>query len=359
MANPNVAALAAYPGEYRQELISEVYSSLRLEQEGILLIPGVKNKLNLHKLLVADGTKPYTGTFVSKDGDITFVPRVLEVEKAQRDIEIEPEKYRATFMAKMRGNGEGASNQTIPYAEFMWKQYMNRVGTEVNLQTVYHGVGKAAFAAYNAGTVYAVGDLITYTQGGELRYFRCVTITTAGQNPDTHAAKWAWAGARAIVKGFGKIIADEITGGGLTVVATGAVSSSNAYAKFTQMFRSLPEPVQLGLVGQAIVFCSLTDYQCLVDDYEEKVTKNFETIDGITYLAKTDRKCRIWPVSWLSGSRRLIATVADNLVAGTDELSDMNDISTIPTHYKIQTALSFVIGFQIQDLEVLRVSDQA
>src|SRR5690349_4055157 len=105
MSNPTITNLAAYPGEYKQDLISELYNGLRLEQEGILLMPGVKNKVNLHKLLVADGAKPYTGNFVSKDGDINFVPRVLEVEKAQRDLEIEPEKYRTTFMAKMRGKG--------------------------------------------------------------------------------------------------------------------------------------------------------------------------------------------------------------------------------------------------------------
>lgn len=355
--DPNIALLAAYPGEYQQELISELYNSLNLERDGINVITGVKGKLNMHKLLVADGAKPYTGKFIAKD-DLTFVPRVLTVEKAQRDMEIEPEKFRTTFMAKKRGKGENANNQKIGFPEFMWNAALQSLGTEINLQTVYFGVGKAAFAAFAAGTAYSVGDLVNYTQGGEVRYFRCITATTAGQNPDTHAAKWAWAGARAIAIGLGKIIADEITAGNIVPVTTGAVTASNAYSKFIQVWRALPEPVKLGVSGKGIIYCSQTDYEYLTDDYENQISKNFETIDGITYLSKTDRKCQIKPVPWLSGSRRLIATVKDNLVAGTDELSDMNDIRSTPQMYTVNAGITFVIGFQIQDLEVLVVSDQ-
>lgn len=357
--DPNISNLATYPGEYQQTLISQLYNSLRLEQEGIMLIPAVKNSLNMHKFLTNDGVKPYTGKFIAKD-NLNFIPRVLTVAKAQYDLEIEPEKYRTTFMAKMRGRGENPNNKTIPFAEFMWTAVMNGIGTEVNLGTVYFGQGKAAFTAYNAGSTYAVGDLITYAQGGETRYFRCISATTAGQNPDTNAAKWAWAGARALTVGFGKIIADEITAATLTPVATGAVTSSNAYDKFIQMYRALPEAIKLGVGGiQAVIYSSVTDYEALTDDYENKISKNFENVDGITYLAKTDRRCRIMPVSWLSGSRRLIATVLDNLVAGTDEISDMNTIATVPSMYTVQAGITFVLGFQIQDLDVLRVSDQA
>ena len=357
--DPNIVNLAAYPGDYHQKLISQLYNSLRLEQEGIMLIPAVKNSLIMHKFLTADGVKPYTGKFIPKD-NLSFIPRTLTVEKAQYDLEIEPEKFRTTFMAKMRGRGENAKNETIPFADFMWSAVLNGIGTEVNLGTVYFGQGKAAFAAYNAGTAYSVGDLIAYTQGGEVRYFRCVTATTAGQTPDTHSTKWVWAGARALTVGFGKIIANEITAGNLTPVATGAVTSSNAYDKFIQMYRSLPEAIKLGVGDvKAVIYCSMTDYEALTDDYENKISKNFETIDGVTYLAKTDRRCIVKPVSWLSTSRRLIATVLDNLVAGTDEISDMNQIKTVPAMYTIQAGITFVIGFQIQDLEVMRVSDQA
>lgn len=356
--NPDLSLLAAYPGEYQQALISELYNALRLEQEGIRVIPGVKNKLNTHKFLVEDGVKPYTGKFVSKD-DLQFVPRVLEVSKAQRDLSIEPSKYIPTYMAAMRGRGENSSNMTIPFEQFTWDAVMKRVATEVNLQTVFHGVGADAFVAFDAGDTYAVGDFVTFTQGGEVRYFECVSATAAGQSPDTHAAKWKWAGAKAISKGFGKIIKDEITAANLTPIATGAVTSTNAYAKFVQLYRSLPEPIKLGLEGQALIYCSMTDYEYLVDSYETDVKKNFEESNGVSFLPKTDRKCAIKPVSWLNNSRRLIATVEGNLWAGTDELSDMNSIKTIEQMYHVDAGITFMLGFQISDLDVIRVNDQA
>lgn len=359
MPSPDLSNLVAYPGEYQQVLIDKLYNELSLEKEGIVVMPGIKSKENMHKMLVKKGAKPYTGKFIAKDNDVTFEPRVLEVLKAQRDLTIEPSKYLNTFMQNRRGRGEHSNNTTIPFAEHMWNEVMKELATEINTETVYHGVGKAAFAAYNAGTVYNPGDLITYTQEGELRYFRCVTVTTAGQNPDTHPAKWEWAGARAITKGFGKIITDEITAGNLTATAIGAVNSTNAYAKFMQLWRAQPEPVKLGKVGLVDILCSVTDYECLTDDYEDKIKKNFEEVDGVTYLAKTNRVCRIKPVSWLTGSRRLICTPVGNLIAGTDELSDMNGITAEKHHYVIESTTSFMIGFQFRDLEVLKVGDQA
>lgn len=356
--DPNLSLLAAYPGDYRMELIKVLYNALNLEAEGISVWSGIKSKTNLHKLVVRKGAKPYTGTFKSKD-DLSFEPRVLDVDKAQRDISVEPSKYLASFMEKLRGAGENSQNMNIPFAQFMWESVLEELATEINLETVFHGVGAAAFPAYAAGTAYAVGDLIKYTQDGELRYFRCIVATTAGQNPDTHAAKWDWAGARAVAIGFGKIIVDEIAATKITPVATGAVTNVNAYDKFTSMFRSHLEPVKMGKHGKVFTYCSMTDYENLTDDYENKITKQFEEIDGVLYLAKTNRVNIIKPVSWLSGSRRLISSLKGNLVAGTDQLSDMNVIKTIEQMYSIDAGITFMLGFQVQDLAALRVNDQA
>lgn len=355
----DLSLLAAYPGDFRQDLIAQLYNSMNLERDGIAVRPGIKYKEILHKLLVRKGLKPYTGVFKSKAGDIGYEPRELAVEKAQHDISIEPSKYIPTFMAQKRGSGENANNMTIPFAQFMWEQFLKEQGQELNLETVYNGVGKAAFAAYNPATAYTVGSLIKYTQDSELRYFRAVAATSAGENPDTNPAKWEWAGARALCVGFGKIIADEIAGGKLTPVATGAVDATNAYDKFTKLFRSHAEPVKLGNYGKVITYCSMTDYECLLDDYENKIKKNFEEVDGVVYLAKTNKVNIIKPVSFLSTNRRLISTLAGNLVAGTDELSDMNVIKVKEQMYHLDAGLAFMLGFQIADLEPLRVSDQA
>jgi hypothetical protein len=48
-------------------------------------------------------------------------------------------------------------------------------------------------AAYAAGTAYSAGTVMYYassTAGYEGDYWLCAATTTAGQNPETHAAKW-------------------------------------------------------------------------------------------------------------------------------------------------------------------------
>src|SRR5437879_5642206 len=116
MSNPNLTGLAAYAGDYQQDLLTRLYQVLDAQAAGITVIPNLKSKLQLHRLVVNAGLKPYTGKFISKD-DISFSPRTLEVVKAQRDMEIEPSKYLATFMEHMRGLGENAKNMKIPFAE--------------------------------------------------------------------------------------------------------------------------------------------------------------------------------------------------------------------------------------------------
>jgi hypothetical protein len=355
MADPTLSALAAYSGQYEKKLMTRFLNGFDVNNPALELYPTVKNKLNLTQIVVNKGAKPYTGKHVAKD-DIVYTPRILTVEDCQRDLTIDPKQYRPTFMAEMRGRGENANNMTIPFAQYVNEAIIKELNAEINNETLYHGVGKAAFTAFNGASTYSPGARITFTQDSELRYFKCVTATLAGESPSTHPAKWVWAGAEALTKGFGGIIADEITGGALNPVVTGTVTSSNAYASFIAMFRALPLAVRN---QECVILCSYTDFDLLLDDYEDKVKKNFEESNGITYLAKTDRKCIIAPWSAMSGSRRLIATAKKNFVVGTDEFSDMNTIKTKEEMYHLDMGMTWVMGMQIRDLGAMRVSNQA
>jgi hypothetical protein len=354
MANPILTGLSAYAGDYQQALLTQLYNKLEAEASGITVIKNLKSKLTLHRLTVAEGLKPFTGSFVSKD-DIAFEPRTLEVAKAQRDLTVNPSKYLATFMEKNRGKGENAGNMKIPFAEVMWPAVIDETSQELVQGTIYHGVGKAAFAAYNSATAYSVGALITYTQNNEVRYFEAIASTSAGQNPDTHAAKWKWAGAKAVAKGFKGILDDEETAGTVVPVSTGAITSTDAYAQFTSVWRKLPETVRQ---SGGFVYCSQNSYESLLDDYENKVKKNFEETNGIVYLAKTEKKAILRPVNWLSGSGRIIASQSGNFWMGTDESDDMNLIKTIEQMYTIDAGITFMIGMQIADPFALAMNDQ-
>ena len=352
--DPNISGLVAYPGRFSQQLLSKLYFTLMQMTRGFLPMYGVKNKVTLSKLLISSGLKPFTGAWVAKE-DVAFSSRTISTSKAQRDLQLKPDQFRATWMAEQMGKGSGANNQVIPYAAFFWEKVIQSIVTELVTQCIYYGVGQAAFIPYEATAVYVVGDLITYTQAGELRYFQCAAITTAGQNPDTNVVKWTYAGAQALCKGLASFFADDVNAGLLTPVSTGVITNSTAYAQFISMWRSLP--IQVRDEG-AIVHCSYNSLDCLQDDFENKVSKYFETIDNITYLSKTDRKCIVQPQVWLGNSGKLIATKPDNLVLATDELSDMNDIRTVPAMYSINAGITFLLGINYQDEQVLRINDQ-
>lgn len=359
--NPDLSALAAYAGTYQQWLFSKLYNSFDAAND-LTLWTNVKNKTNLHKLIIKNGPKPGTGVFKPKSDDIGYQPRVLEVQPWQRDLQLTPSKYRQSFMAEMRGAGENPNNKTIPFAQYVWTAVLEQLAASINDRSVYFGVGKEAFANYNAGTAYVVSNKINFVGAdGETGYFEAIANTTAGQSPLTNPEKWADRNAEAIMIGFGKLISNEIAigagAGGLDPVTTGVISStSGAYDQFKKIFRSQTDAIKK---NGAITYCSYTDYEFLTDDFESKVSKFTETDNGITYLSGTNRKNIIMPVTWLNGSRRLINTQKTNMIVATDILSDLNNIATEEHVYTLDAAMSGVIGAGIQDPEAMRVSDQA
>lgn len=304
MANPDLSALAAYGGEYKQQLFSKFYRGLTAAKD-LTLVENVKNKLNLTGLDIDGELKPGTGIFKPKGG-FNFKPRVLQVEEFQRDVQMFPKKFRTSFMAAMRGRGEGAKNKNIPFAQYCWEQFMLQNASQINKRTIYFGVGKGAYADYDAGAAYAVGDRINIANptDGEIEYWQCKTITTAAQTPYTHPAKWKKAGPEAICEGFGPKIAAGVSSGEIGTVTTGAITtSSGAYAQFKKVWRAQDEEIR---DGDALVptFCSYTDYDLLTDDQEDKVSKYTE-IDQSTnmrFLKGTERRNVIIPVLWLGGA---------------------------------------------------------
>lgn len=350
-SNPDISLIADYPGDFLEEILKSHYHALALQASGINVLPNIKSKKTLTKIVVRKGAKPYTGTFKSKP-DVKYVPRVLEVEKCQRDLEVEPEKYRDTFLQSKRGKGENAQNLVFP--EHVWDAVLSELKHEIVTDTIYHGVGKEGFTAYNAGTAYTVGAFITYTQDGELRYFECVAATTAGQNPDTHEAKWRWAGGKAFTKGFNYHFKAAVTNNEITPVVTGLITSEDALEQFQAVWRALPEVVRQ---EGGYIISSQNAIDCLNDAYEEK-TKGFQQVNGISILPKTDGKCKIIAAPWLPGSNRIIATAANNLTVGTDQLGDADIIATIAKHYSVESSISFVLGTQLRDLEALAINDQ-
>jgi len=306
--DPNISALAAYPGKFEQKLFSTLYNGLDVAND-CTLVTGVKNDLNLTKLTVGNGIKPYTPTFAVSDDDLAYSGRALSVKLAKRELLIEPLKYRSTWMSEVMR--PGVNPDDIPFAPYVWEQVMMKIAQEVNDSVAYSGT-------YNgAGT--AAADVAT---------------------------------------GFGTLIAAEITATNLTPVVTGAITNVNAVSKFEIMMKAQSSAYRKKGFR---IYCSYDTFDKYNEDYREKYKKYVQMNENGYYsIDNTANKVEIVPATWMNSSQRLIATPKENLLVGTDEVADWtNRITTAPDIWTLKAGIAFAIGFQIRDLAAIKVNDQA
>lgn len=357
MSNSNavdVAALAAYAGKYQKKLFSTLVNMLDFASD-LTILRDIKNSLNLTKLTVGKGARPYSKVFEAKGGDLGYTPRVLSVLMGKRDISIHPNDYRSTWMSEVMR--PGVNPHDIPFAAYVWDQVLKELAAEINDRAIYFGFDKGDAVAFAGGDTYSEGDYITFASNGITDYYKCIADTTAGQSPTTHPAKWEMVNAEAITIGLAKRIADAVAASSVKVISTGALASDSAYEQFTAMWRGLP--VSYRKYG-ACIYGSWGSSDFLQDDIENKVGKYVEIDDktNIMYLRKTGRKCIIKPSTWMGDSGRLIATPKENLLVGTDQLSDMNKINVDKHLRTLDAGIDFALGTQIRDLDAMVVNDQ-
>jgi len=369
--NVDITAISRYATNFRRQLISTMINGLDIVNS-IMVYPGVKNYVKLPKLLVNEGFRPYSGTteFGTKK-DLVFSDRELKTETGKRELLIDPEDFRPTYFSEMMQPGSNANKKEIPFAQFVWQKVIERVQNEVNNRTAYFGFDKADAVAFVGGDTYSPGDYITFTQSGRLEYFKKIGAgdTTAGQSPDTHPALWQNVTAEAVVKGIGTIIAEEITGANVAPVSTGVIdntSGKEAVNAMLELYRAMPTPIKNAGV---IIHASYTDYEYLLDDMETNYKYVMHDVssqlsNGMIPLPKTNRKAMVKPATWLGDSRRLIANPMvggkdNNIYLGSDLLSDLNQIATKENLWTLEAGIKAVLGFQIADLDAMRVGDQS
>jgi hypothetical protein len=197
----------------------------------------------------------------------------------------------------------------LPYEAFFWQQIALKLASEINQQSVYAGLRNPAG-----------------------------TTTTD------------------IVNGFGKLFADEIVSGEITnVVATGAINNTNAVGKFEQMCKALPPalremPMQLYVpFGKYDAYCE--NYRSTYGNLPYNTKYEKISVDGFSNVD-------IVPASWMNNVGRVVLTQKENLIMGTDSLSDLNKIETVKQIRVLQMAIHFTLCYQFADSEVLYINDQ-
>lgn len=363
---PDLSGLSSYARNNITGLISTMLNGLDIAQD-VQVIQNVKDEYVLPKLTAEPGSRPFSSTEeFGTDGKLTYGDRKLSVKPGKYELQIDVDLYRTTYLNKNLSAGSGASKKEIPFAQYTWGEVVKRVAQELNDEHAYFGFDGTVTAEWVGGTTtYAIGDRVTYTQNGVKHWFEAVAATNGGESPDTHPAKWRKVTARAIGDALRAIITSEISGGALSPVATGAITDgATAVTAFRKLFRSMPTAYKS---RQSVIHSSYTDYEYLLDGIEDKISKyTRDDVSGFAYLPGTDRRCIVKPASWLVGSRRLICEPSEsngrgmNLHMGTDLLRDTNDISVKDSDlWVLKAGIKFLVGYQIADLNALRVGDQA
>ncbi|MEJ0030926.1 MAG: hypothetical protein WDO15_11375 [Bacteroidota bacterium] len=376
LSDVDVTAITSYAANNQAQLISSLINGLDIAQD-IMVMPNVKNKIPMPKLTIGKGFRPYSGTQEFKSGGIKYADRFLEVKVGKRELQIDPEDFRGTYLAWLNSPGSGANKQDIPFAEYMWAQVIKQLAAEMNDETAYKGFDGSATADFNPASTYTAASAAkvrfastTNNPNAIKDWWMCIADTSAAQTPDTHPAKWQNVTARAVAPGIESYILTEISGSNISPVATGAITGTSGVAltAFTKLYRAYQAAYKNNGI---ITSCSYTDYEFLLDDLLSvyaKYTKSDLSAMPFVVLPNTNGKGIVKPATWLGSSRRLIAGPSVpgdpngrhlNLWMGTDQLSDANEIKVSTAElWKINGGIKAALGFNIQDVVGIKVGDQ-
>jgi hypothetical protein len=304
MSSPDLSLLATQFREFGGPIFGKRILTWNLRNLGIQVRTNVKAPQSLMKLSAKGQPRPYGIADNFEDG-VGFSERVITAYQSKQDWSFDPEAFRNTILANAAGSPfyEQCLNQNA-------KEYLDKI---IRL-TLYGGVRNGA------GT-----------------------------------------GPADICDGWGTIIdrliaGTDTYGNTLTPIATGAIDSTNAVEAVDTMKSGAPTWMR-DSEEEVLILCGWK----LFDDYairyrtkngfkfEPRVTRDY-AIDNTNMIL---RPTSILPAT----SQRLIMTVKDNLVFGTDKEAVTIHATPYLNYLKIRNLMPG--GCEIQDTDALFVNDQA
>ncbi|MCA0231591.1 MAG: hypothetical protein LCH91_14055 [Bacteroidetes bacterium] len=359
MALTNVQAIQNYQGQHTPKILKTLYNSI-----SITSTPGIRivSNLTVDKILwgytALNGLQPNNPNIEDTDlKDGSLILRSISPRKAMKILKVNSEEFADTFLYE--GQRDLTREHPPLFAEEYWRNQMEKVGEEVEVNAFYMK-DKSVATAFNAGSTYAVGDVVVF--GPLEQYYKCTSATSAGQSPTTHPAKWQWASNQYICDGWGTVLKKEIANSQLSVTVTGAITNTNALDKIDGvMWAAVPE-----LMRQKGVKFYMSN-----DVYEKrqkhlrakKDAGAFYTEGDLAtskeYIIDSGRRGQIVPVNWLGTSQRVIVTLDNNMVMGTNSLDSMGVWGNrVDTLHGFKTIMKFTLAFEFDDLRYLIVNDQ-
>jgi hypothetical protein len=351
----DITAIQNYAGTFDKKIITQIVNGLDIAKD-LTIRRNLTAPVALPKFSAEDGFRPVDTSIEEPDGSSgTFGVRKLIPRTGMKILKIVPEDLRGTFLSE--GLDPNAKEYPAGFAQYFWEAQIKKLQAEINNNSFY-GVDSFDITAFDAGTAYNVDQKVQYNKS----FYKVVTATSAGQTPDTHPAKFKKINNSSVAKGLGTIITEEYsTLPARNKITTGALDNTNGFDKITGFYTSLPEEIR-PLGGEFKVSQSTYDKYML--SALNKFTNGTSLLQvpgkpGASVYG-SDGKWIIKPCTWMAGSGRIIATLDGNLQMGTDQTSAFSSIGNIvPFLHGYKAIMKMILAFQIADLEVLFVNDQA
>lgn len=348
----DIDAIRGYAAKNEKQLIAQALNSLSIFND-LTVDRNLLTEKYLNKMTVQKGVRALNTTIEKEKSKRVFTRRKITPRFGMKIINVIPEELRQTFFSEMLD----PNAKREPMAQWMWLQEFAKIASEI--EDNFYG---ASFhddpSEFDGAATYSVGDLAYFND----IIYRCISATSAGQSPLTHAAKWEDADNEVLFDGPGTLIANEITGANLSPVTTGSFDHLSAYEAFKTQWDQIPE-VHKNKKPTAYVSYDVAQ------DLATNVNKEFGSGQGIgnadieegkSFLLKnTGGRLTVKPCIWMKDSRRIIMTEKKNMVVGTNQVSDFNKIGKLVEHlHGYRSIVKFMLTFQIADLETLYVNDQ-
>ncbi len=296
------AALLDYAPQNSSDLLSVMYQGMDVWND-VTVLPDVKNKIRLTTLLVDSILKPYTSTFTPSLQKINFKPRDIGVDVGKADLLLDPEEYRQTYLAEFTKKGVQRSPEDLPFEQYVWEAIFAKFGEDVNNVAAYFGV-------HNAG----------------------------GSAPVD------------VCDGFGTKLAAMITASEVTPNSVGALVKTTAQDQLLTIWRSIPEKFRVKKL-QMTAYMSQDSYDAYEDGQDTKSYNNGlgESFLGPKYLRHTSGMLELRPVSWMSGSDRVIITPKSNIIMAADATEmDLAKMNIVPDVWTAKVGIAAAFGFDFR-----------
>lgn len=304
-----------YTRDFSDQLFTELFYNFQTA-DLVTTHEGVKGEKILTQLELGQNfARRWGKAFTPPANLIAFKPRKIKTALNKVDFSITPQDYESSYLGQFRKKGQKLND--MPFEGYTMDKVLAKLNTEFE---------DAIWQAVESDTA-SDGDYLRETFDGYL-----------------------------------KIIADEITAGTITPVATGAITQNDIIDQLRDMWEEVGVPYKNAGVDIMMSY-SLYDTYRIAYKNAYKVDPAYSMITASGYegilFELGNSKTRIIPVVGLGSSNRIIITPRENLHMAIDDPSDvMFNVEGVKR--ELHFWMDFRMGAQILIIQdgILVVNDQ-